>query len=515
MAGEDRPLKVCHVFAGTEGGRWVCEQLAALRSEGCEGIALLGGEEGPTVDMCRAAGVAVESFDMRIFGLNDMRMHGIRPLIAFPLRIIRLALWMRRNRIDVVQSHVISSTFFARPAAWLADVPVRLTMSTTPFYLQAPSIRWMEKATSWMETGVIPSCALTADLYREAGITERLIQPTLYYGPDAERFDPGRTAPEGLREELGLPPDTPLIGSIAVFYPKCSGSSFVPAEVRNRYIKGHTDLIQAMHGVLPEFPKARLVLIGRGWGPNGPAIDEDLRDFVSREGLDHVVHFAGWRDSTPAVYMDLDVSVQAAINENLGGTIESLLMARPTVATRVGGMVDSVVDGETGILVDPGDPADLARGINEMLRDPERAARLGRAGRALMLSSFTLATTVPGLAAIYRRQHEAARGAFRIHVSLWRLFVGALLAVPVLLRAAAEIFLFHVAPMTIRQWRDRWRRRIGGRQSSAISSDTGPRATILPPSSRTPRSHQSPISSAECEASTTMLIPPTKSVIRR
>jgi hypothetical protein len=118
--------------------------------------------------------------------------------------------------------------------------------------------------------------------------------------------------------------------------------------------------------------------------------------------------------------MDLDVSVQASLNENLGGTIESLLMARPTVATRVGGMVDSVIDGRTGILVRPEDPEDLARGMIELIRDRERAAALGRAGRELMLSKFTLSTTVPALVAIYRLQRASAPGAFRLHVGALR-----------------------------------------------------------------------------------------------
>jgi uncharacterized protein YbjT (DUF2867 family) len=96
-------------------------------------------------------------------------------------------------------------------------------------------------------------------------------------------------------------------------------------------------------------------------------------------------------------------------------------MARPTIATRVGGLVDSVVDGETGILVNPGDPADLARAILHLLRDPEEAKRLGAAGRRRMLSGFTLATTATKLAEFYRAQRRAAPGAYRLHVSLMRL----------------------------------------------------------------------------------------------
>jgi glycosyltransferase involved in cell wall biosynthesis len=451
---ESRKLKVCHVFAGADGGRWVHDQLDALRAHGCEPTALLGGDEGSLVDLCREANIPVKAFSFRIYGW--------KAVLSFPLRVIRMALWMRKERFDVVQSHIIPSTLFARPAAWLADVPVRLEMSTSPYYMQAPSIRWMEKATAWMETGLIPSCELTGDLYRQAGLPSRLIQPTLYYGPKASRFDPAKAVAEGLREEFGLPAGTPLIGSIAVFYSRCGDSSFIPPETRNRYIKGHTDLIEALPLVRREFPDARLVLIGCGWGPCAAQTEAELKQFVRERGLQDLVFFAGWRPSTPAVLVDLDVSVQASLNENLGGTVESLLMARPTVATRVGGMVDSVVDGETGILVNPGDPGDLARGIVELLRDPGRAAALGKAGRERMLSRFTLETTAPELAQLYRRQRSEARGAWRLHVSLVRLLLGGMVAVPILLRMSVyDVFLLNILPARIRSWKDRFRRAAG------------------------------------------------------
>ncbi|HEY0313509.1 MAG TPA: glycosyltransferase family 4 protein [Allosphingosinicella sp.] len=449
-------LKVCHVFSGTEGGRWVYEQLDALKREhGCEVVALLGGHEGPTVDLCRNAGIRTEAFDFAIASWRDA--------FTFPFRVIRMARWMRRERFDVVQSHILPSTLFARPAAWLADIPVRLTMSTSPYYLQAPSIRWVEAGTAFMETGVIPSCALTTELYREAGVSERIIQECLYYGPHEARFDPATAKPEGLRAEMGVPEGTPLVGAIAIFYARCADSSFVPPDTRGRFIKGHCDLIRAMHFVRREFPDARLVMVGRGWGPRGHESEGELEAFVAAEGLSDAVYFAGWRQSTAAVLVDLDVSVQASVNENLGGTIESLLMARPTVATRVGGMPDSVVDGETGILANPEDPEDLARGICALLRDPERAAALGRAGRARMLAGFTLTTTVPRLLHLYRRQRAQAPGAWRRRASLWRFLAGMVIAVPMFGRMLLwDIYVLNILPGRLAGVRRRLRRLRGG-----------------------------------------------------
>src|SRR6202030_3494642 len=88
-----------------------------------------------------------------------------------------------------------------------------------------------------------------------------------------------------------------------------------------------------------------------------------------------------------------DVAVQCSLTENLGGTIEALLMECPVVATRVGGMPESVRDGETGLLVPPSDPAALAAAILRLLEHRDEAAAFGRAGRALMLERFTAART--------------------------------------------------------------------------------------------------------------------------
>ena len=65
------------------------------------------------------------------------------------------------------------------------------------------------------------------------------------------------------------------------------------------------------------------------------------------------VAFTGFRSDVADILADINISVQASLSENLGGTIESLLLERPLVATRVGGMVDSVHDGVTGLLVPP------------------------------------------------------------------------------------------------------------------------------------------------------------------
>jgi hypothetical protein len=93
----------------------------------------------------------------------------------------------------------------------------------------------------------------------------------------------------------------------------------------------------------------------------------------------------------------------------------------------VGGLVDAVKDNETGILVRPSDPEDLARGILELLRDPSRAKAMGQAGRELMLQRFTLSHTVNDLASLYQQLSSNVRFRRRYNplVSAFRMLIGA------------------------------------------------------------------------------------------
>ncbi len=421
-------LKVCHFCWSAHGERWIYDQLEALgNGHGFHVSVVLGGESGRTADLFRAAAIPVKVF--------DLGTRGPAALVTIPWRILRLALWMRRERFDVVQSHLIQSTLFARPAAWLADVPVRVEMVPAPIYMQMPLTRRLERATARMDTAIVPTCEFTAALYRDAGIGPPRLRRMLYYGPAASEFDPARTPSAGLRVEFGLAEDAILIGSVAMFYGPWTNNPLIPPALRFAHVKGQDDLIRAFPAVLARHPGARLVLVGTGYDAAGEAAMAELRALTRCLSLaDHVI-FAGFRDDVAAVYRDLDVSVQASRNDNLGGTVESLLMARPTVATRVGGMVDSVVDGETGILVAPGDPADLARGILAMLDDPESAARMAAAGRERMLAGFTLSTTAEGLAALYREGRAAAPGARRLGAMLGRMMLAAVVYGPILVKA--------------------------------------------------------------------------------
>jgi glycosyltransferase involved in cell wall biosynthesis len=417
MNSTSRKLKVCHIAATTEGATWMVEQLRELRDRhDCEVMAIVSGERGGLIDLLRAENIPyhVQSFS---FG-------SVQGILGMPRTILRLVRFFRRKRVDVVQTHLFFSMVMGRIAAWLADVPVRLGMLAGPYTLQAPITRWFDRDTCWMETGLIPSCELSMQLYQSIGVAKERLT-LVYYAPDESKFSTEQIQSVNLREEFGWPPNTPLIGKVAYFYPPQAGKGWVPASLEGKGVKGHEDLVKAAPVILAEFPEAKFLLVGSGWGTAGEEYLEEVKKLVRDMKLESSIIFTGHRRSNN-ILRSVDVAVQASLNENLGGTLEALFMECPMVVTRVGGMVDAVRDGETGVVVEPSNPEDLARGILQLLREPEKAKALGRAGRKLMLERFTLSRTVRDLNELYRIQlsrAEKRRSFYNPLVSLLRFFV--------------------------------------------------------------------------------------------
>ena len=164
-----------------------------------------------------------------------------------------------------------------------------------------------------------------------------------------------------LRRELGLDRAAPLIGIVA----------------RLVSIKAHEVFLEAAARVRTAEPRSRFLVVGDG------ERRAELERQAQALGLGESVLFLGWRADMKRLYADLDVVALSSNNEGSPvALIEALAAARPVVATDVGGVSAVVRPGQTGLLVPPRDPAALADGILELLRDRPRAEALARAGRA-------------------------------------------------------------------------------------------------------------------------------------
>jgi glycosyltransferase involved in cell wall biosynthesis len=404
--------RVIQMAGAIENSEWLVQICRRLAARGHRVSAVIGWPERSLARQLRNCAVPYGATTLS-FAQDTGRWRLLVYCVRLPRIIVRLASQFRRARITVVHTHIFNSIIIGRVAAWLARVPCRVSMVPGPLHLEAPFTRAIDRLTCWMDHRVIAGSQATFERYRRMGLAPPHLQ-YVPYGIDPDRFDPAHADGLRVRTELGIPQAAPVVGLVAYFYPPRTDWQ-TPPHIRGRGVKGHEDFLSAAHRVREQYPDARFLLVGGGWGEAGEHYRQRLVDRARAEGLGDAVVFTGHRDDIPDVLAAVDVAVQCSLSENYGGTIEALLMRRPVVATRVGGMPETVRHEETGLLVPPRDPAALADAICRLLSSPQDAVRMADAGRRLMLNEYTIAHTVQGIEAIYHdmldtRSTRLARG---------------------------------------------------------------------------------------------------------
>jgi glycosyltransferase involved in cell wall biosynthesis len=150
--------------------------------------------------------------------------------------------------------------------------------------------------------------------------------------------------------------------------------------------KGFGCLLRALRTLIPSFPGLRLVIVGEG--PDRAKIEE----LVAELGINGAVTMAGQQTDMPAIYASMDVFVLPSLNEGLPMTIlEAMAARKPIIATRVGAIPTVINDGETGLLVEPGDEVGLTRAIAELLGNPNLCCQLAQSARARVEQNYTAA----------------------------------------------------------------------------------------------------------------------------
>jgi len=202
---------------------------------------------------------------------------------------------------------------------------------------------------------------------------------TLHHGLDPAALPvPGR---DGVRAELGIPEDAPVVGSVANF----------------KAAKDHATLLRAAAQVRQAIPSVRFVLVGQG------PLEAETRRLAGQLGLDQTVVFAGFRTDATRLMAGFDAFALSSTYEGLPiALIEAMAVGCPAVVTRVGGTPEVVTDGVHGFLVPPRDPAALAAGLTRLLGDRALRDGLGEAAAA-RAQDFDIRTAVRRMEQVYAR----------------------------------------------------------------------------------------------------------------
>ena len=347
-------MKVAHLVIGGDvaGGQLVALRLAhALREHGGDAL-FLSPEPGPFVELTRAEGFAVRRVDVS-------RLHRVRG--AF-----RLARLLRADRIDVLHTHTLAAAnTLGRLAARFARVPVVSHLHIENHFRPATRLllRGVDNRTARGCAALVAVSEDTKRAYERQGYPRGRIE-VVYNGVELDGTPVG-----GLRDELGVPPNAPLVGEIG----------------RLCDVKGQRELLAA----LAQLPDAHAVLVGADL-ERGGAYQRELERHAEELGVRERVVFAGRRDDAAAVLAELDVLVLPSWTEGLPLVVlEAMARRRPVVATPVGGTPEVVVEGETGLLVPPRDPDALAAALGRLLADADLRRRMGEAGYRRVAERFS------------------------------------------------------------------------------------------------------------------------------
>ncbi|MBI1735572.1 MAG: glycosyltransferase [Candidatus Rokubacteria bacterium] len=282
----------------------------------------------------------------------------------------RLRRLLRKRHAALVHTHSSVDSWLAGLAAKSLRLPVvRSRHVTIP--IKNPLVYRLADR-------IVASGDRAAQLVREAGVPgERVVAITA--GVDLERFHPGVSG-ERVRAELGR--SGPLVGLVA----NLRGS------------KGHRFFLEAAREVLREAPATRFLVVGGGVG------FDDIRRRIDEMGLTDAVLMLGFRRDVPDVMAALDVLALPSVKSEATSQVilQALAVGTPVVATTVGGSPEVIRDGVTGRLVAPADGAALARAILDLLRDPDRARAMARAGQAEIRGSQSIDAVMTRTTAVYR-----------------------------------------------------------------------------------------------------------------
>lgn len=303
------------------------------------------------------------------------------------------ALWalyrlFRRRRFDLVHSVTPKAGLLAALAGALAGVPVRLhTFTGQVWATRAGFGRWLLKRIDALTATACTHVLADSGSQRDFLVTEGVVAPDRIAvlaqgsvcGVDAGRFKPDAAARARIRAGWGVSPDAVVflyLGRLTVD-------------------KGLLDLARAFAVV----PEAVLALVG----PDEEGLTDRIRAACGAQA--GRLRFVGYTGEPQAYMAASDVFVLPSYREGFGSTvIEAAACGLPAVATRIYGLTDAVVDGVTGFLIPPRDPASLAKRMRELAGDASLRQRLGTAARERSLRDFSQAALTQATLAYYERR---------------------------------------------------------------------------------------------------------------
>jgi glycosyltransferase involved in cell wall biosynthesis len=274
---------------------------------------------------------------------------------------------VRQYRPHIIHGAVYEGVALAAVAGRLGRVPIIIGEETS----DPANRRWTGHVLYRLLCGMTHHMIGVSPAVRDYLVNEIHLQAskvTLINNGVAEAPPANAEQIQAIRETFGLTPGNFVIGTVG------------------RLLDSHkrvSDLIRALQILHISFPGARLLIVGSG--PD----EQMLRQLATELGVAQCVHFAGYQPNPQAYYSVMNVFALASASEAFGLVlVEAMYASLAVVATRVGGIPAVVSEGETGLLVEPGQPQALAEALLTLQRSNGLRDEMGQKGRARALAKF-------------------------------------------------------------------------------------------------------------------------------
>ena len=278
------------------------------------------------------------------------------------------SLWklLIRERPDIVHTHTSKGGILGRLAAKLAGVPVIIhTPHGHVFYghfgpLVSKCFLFTERVMAFLTDRMVALTETEKNDYMVLSVFKPEKIDTIHSGVDVDQYMNVQINIAEKKRGLGLNSKGLVVGTVGWLLP----------------IKGPMHLLKAMRYVWENCPEACLIFVGKG------DLEKGLQEEAHRMGVSDQVVFLGWRNDIPEMMQVLDVFVLPSLNEGMGRVlVEAMAAGKPVVASRVGGILDLIKEGQNGFLAEPGDEKGLGFAIKKLLDDKKMRDEMGKKGR--------------------------------------------------------------------------------------------------------------------------------------
>jgi len=311
-----------------------------------------------------------KGFAVRVLGMKSYHN---------PAQIIALSKLISRSHIDLIHTHGYFASTFGRLAAILARTPVVITHVHTTFNAFRKRNLLIERSLSYFTHKIVCVSLAVKDFVVEIERISKKKACLIYNGVEVPRQPEVEFHVE--RKSFGLSENDIVAITVASLTPH----------------KGHQVLIDAGREVSKRHQKVRFLIVGEG------PLTGRLEAYVNDLGLSSSIVFTGRRRNISSLLRLSDFFVFSSTErEGLPlALIEAMAVGLPVIGTRVGGIPEVIQDNVNGLLVVPGDPHELATGIEKLVSDKSIREKMGRNGRRIYEQKFTAERMIREIELLY------------------------------------------------------------------------------------------------------------------